>query len=113
MSHDTEEWCKVWIKTDSWFQDWHGEFYASSGNSENFLPDMLRLCHNTKEWYNIWGGTDLSFEKWHEEFSEFWLNTQKSQKFWLILVNFYACSRKSELALCTFMFYFCSKHIKF
>ena len=26
MSHDTEEWCKVWRKTDSWFQKWHEEF---------------------------------------------------------------------------------------
>ena len=22
----TEEWCKVWRKTDSWFQKWHEEF---------------------------------------------------------------------------------------
>ena len=26
MSHDTEEWCKVWRKTGSWFQKWHEEF---------------------------------------------------------------------------------------
>ena len=26
MSPDTEEWCKVWRKTDSWFQRWHEEF---------------------------------------------------------------------------------------
>ena len=24
MSHDTEEWCKVWRKTDSCFQKWRG-----------------------------------------------------------------------------------------
>ena len=26
MSHDTEEWCKVWRKTNSCFQKWHEEF---------------------------------------------------------------------------------------
>ena len=26
MSHDNEEWCKVWRKTSSWFQKWHEEF---------------------------------------------------------------------------------------
>ena len=26
MSHDTEEWCKVWRKTNSWFQKWHEKF---------------------------------------------------------------------------------------
>ena len=24
--HETEEWCKVWRKTDLWFGKWHGEF---------------------------------------------------------------------------------------
>ena len=26
VSHDTEEWCKVWRKADPWFQKWHEEF---------------------------------------------------------------------------------------
>ena len=26
MPHVTEEWYKVWGKTDSWFQKWHEEF---------------------------------------------------------------------------------------
>ena len=26
MSHDTEDWCKVWRKTDSWFQKSNKEF---------------------------------------------------------------------------------------
>ena len=26
MSHDTEEWCKVWRETDFWFQKWHEKF---------------------------------------------------------------------------------------
>ena len=24
--HDTEEWCKIWRKTDLWFGKWHEEF---------------------------------------------------------------------------------------
>ena len=46
MSHDTEEGCKVWRKTDPWFQKWHeelGEFNASSGKSENSHFDVLLL----------------------------------------------------------------------
>ena len=26
MPHYTEAWCKVWRKTDSWFQNWHDDF---------------------------------------------------------------------------------------
>ena len=26
MSHETEEWCKIWRKTDLWFRKWHEEF---------------------------------------------------------------------------------------
>ena len=26
ISHDTEDWCKVWRNTDSWFQKWHEKF---------------------------------------------------------------------------------------
>ena len=34
MSHDTEEWCKVWRKTDSWFQKWHEKFGECQFNEE-------------------------------------------------------------------------------
>ena len=26
MSHDTEEWCKIWRKADLWFRKGHEEF---------------------------------------------------------------------------------------
>ena len=29
MFHDTEEWCKIWRKTDLWFGKWHEEFGKS------------------------------------------------------------------------------------
>ena len=37
---------QIWKKTDSWFQKLHeefGEFYASSGKSENLHFDVLLL----------------------------------------------------------------------
>ena len=71
MSRDNEEWCKVWIKTDSWFQKYE--------KSENVHFHVLLLCqkyimfepkkyrgviyHNTEEWCKIWRETDLSFEE--------------------------------------------------
>ena len=29
MFHYTEEWCKIWGRTDLWFQKWHEEFGKS------------------------------------------------------------------------------------
>ena len=36
ISHDTEEWCKIWSKTDLWFEKWHEEF-------GKFLPKHLKV----------------------------------------------------------------------
>ena len=36
MSHDTEEWCKIWRKTDLWFRKLHEEF-------GKFLPEHLKV----------------------------------------------------------------------
>ena len=36
MFHGTEEWCKIWKKTDLWFGKWHKEF-------GNFLPDHSKV----------------------------------------------------------------------
>ena len=48
MTHDTEEWCKVWRKTDFWFQNKNGmrklvNFNACSVKSENLPFDVLLL----------------------------------------------------------------------
>ena len=32
--HDTEEWCKIWKKTDLWFWKWHEEFGKFSPEHE-------------------------------------------------------------------------------
>ena len=34
--HGTEEWCKIWRKTDLWFRECHAEFCK-------FLPEHLRI----------------------------------------------------------------------
>ena len=34
--HDTEEWCKIWRKTDLWFGKWHEEF-------GKFSPEQSRV----------------------------------------------------------------------
>ena len=35
--HDTEEWCKVWRKTDLWFGKWHEEFGKFSPEHSKIL----------------------------------------------------------------------------
>ena len=53
MPHDTEEWCKVWRKTDSWLQNDMRDlvnFNASSGKSENLQFDVLLLS----KVYYVW-----------------------------------------------------------
>ena len=52
-SYDTEEWCKVWRKTDSWFQKWHeefGEFYCEQWHVWKFAL-----------WCTIFANTTSSF----------------------------------------------------
>ena len=34
--HDTEEWCKIWRKTDLWFGKWHEEY-------GKFSPEQLKV----------------------------------------------------------------------
>ena len=36
MSHDNEEWCKIWRGVHLPFQNWHGQF-------EEFLPEHLKV----------------------------------------------------------------------
>ena len=54
MSHDSEECCKVWRKTDSLLQKWH-EFLvninASCGKSENLDFDVGLLLKVYYVWH--------------------------------------------------------------
>ena len=98
VSHDNEEWSKVWRQKRNLGSknDMSNlvNFNASSGKSENLQFNVLLLwkvyyvwaknvqrgmCHNIEEWCKICRRTDLCFEKWQEEFGEFWPSTRKSQ----------------------------------
>ena len=99
ISHDTEEWCKIWRGIELSFQNWHGEF-------DKFWPEHLEVSkiftlthsfwvkyiflelkkyrgvifYDTKEWCKIWRGIDLSFQNWHEKFDKFWPGVLESLK---------------------------------
>ena len=101
ISHDIEEWWKVWRKTDLWFQIWHEGFSEFSPNhskvwkfhsDEVFLSKVCEVWANKdiEELYLSWHWTvvqnlnkslTLCFQKWHEEFGEYFnWRTQKSEK---------------------------------
>ena len=84
ISHNTEEWWKIWRGIDLLFQNWHKEFdkfwlenskvskiYTLMGC---FWPiyvmfDLKKyrgvIFHDTRVWCKIWRKTDLLFRKWH------------------------------------------------
>ena len=89
MCDDTEGWCEIYRKTDSWRKiDRRNlvNFYVSSRKSENLYFNGLLLSkaykfsaknlhksmsRDTEEWCNLWRKNDFWFEKWHEKFGEF------------------------------------------
>ena len=89
MSHGSEDWCKIWRKTEFLFKKWQefGKYWLEpSGVSKIFkfigfycekylIFDFKKykgvIFHDTEEWCKIWRITDLWFEKWHEEFGKF------------------------------------------
>ena len=98
--HDTEEWWKIWRRTELWFGKWHEEYGKCSPEHLKVSKlelwwDLLiqsrksmrlkfteELCVTAvKNDTNIWRGIDLSFQNWHEEFDEFDPSTRKSKKF--------------------------------
>ena len=52
MFLDTEEWSKIWRKTDLWFQKWHEEF-------GKFLPEHLKVSE-----FGIWWDPFIQSRKW-------------------------------------------------
>ena len=46
MCHNTEEWCKIWKRTDLCFEKWYeefGEFWSNTRKSQNLLFNGLVL----------------------------------------------------------------------
>ena len=89
MSHDTEDWCKIWRKTDLLFQKWQGfgEFWSKHSKISKICLLIGPFCEKyitfhlkkyravkfdgTEYWCKIWSKNDLCFQKWHEEFDKF------------------------------------------
>ena len=80
MSHDTENWCKIWRKTGFLFQNWWeiGEFWSEHSKVTNIYTLICpfrekyvmfeKKCrgvifHDTREWCKIWKKADLWFGK--------------------------------------------------
>ena len=112
MSHDPEDWCKVWRKTYLLFQKWLGfretwpehskvskictfiSFYCT-----NYLMIDLKkyrgvIFHDTENWCKIWRKTDLWFWKWHEEYGKYsteHLKVSKLELWWDPLIQSRKC----------------------
>ena len=81
MFYYTEDWCKIWRKTDMWFGKWHDEF-------GKFLPEHLKvsklgLCwdpfNQSRKWMNL---------KFTEEFCIIIMkNDAKLKKSWHVISN--------------------------
>ena len=113
ISHDTEEWCKVWRKTNSWFQKWHEEFVnfnVSSGKSGNLHFDLLLLpiAHKVSAWK-----VQKNYLSWH------WKKIQTVKKSWLLIWKMtwgiwrILTWAVESLKICTLISYFCRKYVMF
>ena len=90
ISHDIEEWCKIWRKTDLLLGKWHeklGKFSSEHWKvskiftligsfwAKYILFELKKyrgvIFHETEEWCKIWRKTGLLLGKWHEEFGKF------------------------------------------
>ena len=89
MSHDTEDWCKSWRKTNLLFQKWQefGEFWSEHSKVSKICTligpfhvkyitfDLKQyrgvFFHDTEESCKIWRKTGSWFGKWHEKFRKF------------------------------------------
>ena len=81
MSHDPEDWCKIWRKTDLLFKKWQefGGFWPEHSKVSKICIFIGSFCgkyllfdlkkyrgvifHDTEEWCKTWRKTDLGFGK--------------------------------------------------
>ena len=89
MSHDPEDWWKIWRKTNLLFKKWQefGEIWPGSCKVSKTCTVICCYCakylmfdlkkyrgvifNGTNGWCKIWRKTDLWFGKWHEEYGKF------------------------------------------
>ena len=87
MSHDREDWCRIWRKTDLLFQKWQefGEIWPKHLQVSKICTFICSYCakyvmfdlkkyrgvifHDTEGWCKIWRKTDFWFG--HEEYGKF------------------------------------------
>ena len=71
MSHDIEEWCNIWRKTDLLLQKWpeFGEFWPEHSKASKICTVIGSFC--AKGITFDLKKTHLWFEKWHDEFCQF------------------------------------------
>ena len=86
MSHDSEDWCRIWRRTDLLFQKWEefGELWPKHSKVPKICtfigsccaivplvvtvwPKKVQRCYFSWQWrvIQIWRGIDLSFQNWH------------------------------------------------
>ena len=89
MPHDTEDWCKIWTKTNLLLQNSQefGEFWSKHSKvskictligpfrAKYIIFDLKKywgiLFHDTEGSCKIWRKASLRFGKWHEDFGKF------------------------------------------
>ena len=102
MTHDTEEWCKIWKKSDSFFQKWQefGEFWSDHSEVSNictligsfrakYIPFDLKkyrgvIFYDTDEPCKIFRKSEENWGNWHEKFGKFWPEHLKVSKLGLL-----------------------------
>ena len=91
MCHDTEEWCKIFLKNDLLFQkcqefggfwpEYSKDSKISMGIFDGILKFTEELCVTTmKNDAKFEQETDLSFQNWHGKFDKFWPEHSRSTK---------------------------------
>ena len=121
MFDGTQDWYKVWRKTDLYFQKlaW-GIWQICSRALESLQIGTFMACfclklkmrelkiykgvlsHDNEEWCKNWKGIDLSVQNWHEEFVKRALENFKNLHFnRLLLIKLYnVWAKKSIKELC-------------
>ena len=122
ISYDTEEWRKIWRKTDMVFQKWieFSEFWSEhsevSKTCSLICPFRAKYItfdlkkyrgvtfYDTEESCKIWRKTDLCFGKWREGFGKFLPEHSKVSKlelWWDPFIKSRKCMRlKFTVELC-------------
>ena len=107
MSHNTEDWRKIWRKTNLLFQNWQefGEFWSEHYKVSKICTLTAPFCakyiifdlkkyggfifHDIEESCKILRKTRLRFGKWHEDFDKFSLEHSKISKIYTLMSCFW------------------------